>query len=227
MDMEIKRFFSSIRRMFWLIILLAFIGGCTGAYISYSSSATLYEAKTKIYALNKSTSTDGTNLINYQDVLLSKQLLTDYQEIVTSDKVLSLAIDDLKNRYQISQEQLISDIKVSPKDESNILEISATADDPQMAADLSNSVSKAFVTKLGELTNSNIIGILDEAKVPKSPVPEDDIRKIIIGLLAGIIAAFVNIYIVDLFDSKIRLTQDVELNTKLKVIGVIPRYGIK
>ncbi|OPX44828.1 capsular polysaccharide type 8 biosynthesis protein cap8A [Ruminiclostridium hungatei] len=225
--MEFKRFFYSIRRMFWLVILFAIVGGGLATYMKYYRYIPLYEAETTVYALNRNTAVDAAGGISYQDVLLSKQLLLDYQEIITSEKIISAALSSLKSKYSISGSELRSLIYVKQKDESSILGISAVADSPKLAADASRAVTQAFITSLRELTQNNIIGVLDEAKVPQYPLPDDSIKKIIIGIVAGIVVAIVNIYIIDLFDNKIRVPEDVEINTGLKIIGAIPGFGIK
>lgn len=224
--MELRRFFNSVRRMIWLVILLGAIGGGYIYYTSYYMSTPMYEAETTVYAMSKGSTLNKDVGINYQDVLLSRQLVEDYKEIITSEKVMTLAVKML-DKYQFSQEQLISMITVTQKNESSVISISATADEAKTAADISNAVTQAFISQLREMTNGNIIGVLNEAKVPLSPISNAATKRIIIGIIAGIVVAISIIYIRVLFDSTIRLVEDVEDNAKIKVFGVIPKYSIR
>ena len=88
--MEIKRFYYSILRMLWLVILLAGLGGGISAYLGHYTSVPVYSAESTVYALKKSIAVDGKDSVNYQDVMLSRQLIQDYQEIITSEQVLIL-----------------------------------------------------------------------------------------------------------------------------------------
>ncbi len=223
--MEIARFLKSILRMLWLIIILGLVGGGVSAYTGFYMTKPVYEAETTVYALSKSSSVDGQESINYQDVMLSRQLLLDYREIITSEKVLDLASDNLKS-YGITQDQLKGMISVYLKNESSVMGIVAKAGEPQTAAAASNEVTRAFVTRLQELTNNSIVGILDEAKVPQFPADNDYTKRIIIGIAAGAVIAVAIIYIKELFNTKIRYIEDIEKNTGIRVIGVIPKYGI-
>lgn len=224
--MNINRFLKTVVRMLWVVILLGMIGGGITAYKIYYLTPELYEAETTVYALSKSSTLDGGESINYQDVILSKQLIMDYQEIITSEKVLDVATRQLQ-KYQITQSELKKMIKVIPKNDSSVIAISSESEDPQIAASASDAVAKAFITRVQELTNGSIVGILDEAKAPKKPISDNNIKNIFIGILAGIVAAFAIIYIKELFDTTVRYTEDVEHNIELNVVGIIPKYSIR
>lgn len=224
--MELKRFFHTIGRMIWLVILLGAIGGGLAYYTNYYMATSMYEAETTVYAMSRGSTANGDQSINYQDVMLSRQLVQDYQEIITSEKVLVLAAEKLE-RYQMTQEQLKNMVSVNPKNESSVIGISATTNDPIIAADISTEVTKAFMTVLGEMTKNSIIGVLEEAKVPQFPISNDATKKILISIIAGIVVAVSVIYIRELFDTTIRYVEDVEDNLKIKVFGVIPKYSMK
>ncbi|MHB8065125.1 MAG: YveK family protein, partial [Ruminiclostridium sp.] len=163
--------------------------------------------------------------INYQDLLLSRQLVQDYQEIIASERVMTLAVK-LLGEYQFSQEQLKSMVNVTQKNESSVIAIRAIADEAKVAADISNAVTNAFISQLREMINGNIVGVLNEARIPQFPITNDATKKIIIGIIAGVVVAVCIIYIGELFDLKIRYVEDVENSLKIKVIGVIPKYSI-
>ncbi len=226
--MELQRLFNSIRRMIWLVILLGLIGGGISTYSNYYMTIPMYEAETDIYTISRGSGGSNSDNagINYQDVMLTRQLIQDYQQIVTSEKVLALATKQLE-RYDINQEELKGMVYVTPKSDSNIIGISVVAYDSKLAAEASTAVTQAFITRLREITNGSIVGVINVAKEPKLPIPNGNIKNIIIGTLAGIIVAFVIIYIRELFDTTIRFTEDVECNIELKVIGIIPKYSIR
>lgn len=217
--MEIRRFFNSIARMFWLVVLFALIGGGIAFYTNYYAIP-LYEAETTVYAMTK-----GQN-VNYQDVMLSRQMVQDYQEIITSDRVFALSAEKLK-KYNITPQQLKGMISVQPKNESSIISITATSEEPQIAADASGAVTQSFLDVSSEITNKQIVGVLDQAKIPQFPISNGGTRNIVIGIIAGIIAAITVIYIRELFDTTIRYVEDIERNLKIKVAGIIPKYGIR
>jgi capsular polysaccharide biosynthesis protein len=224
--MEIRRFLHSVQRMIWLIILLGVIGAGIPAYLNIVKATPMYKAETTIYAMSINSTADGGKGINYQDVSISRQLVFDYQYVLTSQKVISLA-SKLLDKYNLSQNQLISMINITPKDESSVIAISAISDDAKKSADISNAVTEAFISQLSEMTNSNIIGVLNEAEIPKVPIDNGATKKTIMGFCVGVIIAFFIIYIRELFDLKLRYIDDIEDTLKIKVIGAIPKYSIR
>jgi len=140
--------------------------------------------------------------------------------------VLILASKNLE-KYSITPDQLKGMISVTPKNDSTVLGISAVSHDPHIAAEVSKEVTKAFVKSLQILTNSDIVGILDEAKVPAQPIDNDLVKKTVIGTVAGIVIALTIIYIKELFDTTLRHIEEVERYTELKLMGVIPKYSIR
>jgi len=221
--MEFKRFFNSVIRMSWIIVLSAIIGGGASAYMN--PGEVVYSAETTIYALSRGNDTNGQPGINYQDLLLSRQLVQDYQEIIASDKVCTLALGKLHD-YDITADSLKNMVYVNPKNESSIIGVVAVASDPKLAAEVSNVVTEAFLTRLQELTNNSIVGVIDAAKVPGIPLDNDSRKKTVIGVVGGMALALAFIYIKELFNSTLRSIDEAEKIANIKVVGVIPKYKL-
>ena len=106
------------------------------------------------------------------------------------------------------------------------MRIQAFSSDAVTAAAVANAMSRAFTEQVRAMTNSDIVGILDEAVVPEEPVPVNKTKNIVIGMLAGMTIGFVIIYIRELFDMTIRSVDEVEYNLNLPVVGIIPQHNI-
>lgn len=114
------------------------------------------------------------------------------------------------------------------KPDSDIMVVNATWSDPRIAAIISNAVSGAFVNTLNELTSSNSVGILDQARPPLIPLNAASAPiRVLIGGLAGLLLGFGIIYIQELLDTTVRTIEEIEEDLNLKVIGIIPEHQIK
>ncbi len=224
--MEIRRFLNSVQRMLWLIVLFGVIGAVIPAYLNNVRSIPMYSAETTIYAMSKNSENNGSKGINYQDVSISRQLVFDYQYVLISEKVISHA-NKLLEKYKLTHEQLIGMISITPQNESSVIAISAISNDAKKSADISNAVTEAFISQLSEMTNSNIIGVLNKAEIPKAPIDNGATKKTIMGFFIGLIIAFSIIYIRELFDMELRYIDDIESTLKIKVIGAIPKYSMR
>lgn len=224
--MELRRFIFSMVRMCWLIILMGAIGGGIAAYLVDYKNMPVYSAETTVYTLNKASSINNQSKIDYQDILISRNLINDYQDIMKSEKVITMTEKEIKD-LNISQTELKEMISISSQNDSSIIVISAISTDPKVATLVSKAVTKCFISTLNEMTETNIIGVIDEAKEPTIPNSNENTKPIMLSVALGIVIAVLIIYAIDFFDTTIRYYEDVEKYTKISIIGVIPKYGIK
>ncbi len=228
--MEIKRFLSAVVRKIWVVILLLALCGGGMFYFEYSNSYDLYEATTTVFTVTTGDASANTvnpgKRISYDDIIIARQFEPDLFDIMQSEKVINDAANSLKDR-DVSAEEILGAISLSSQKESNIIKITATAEDAERAALIANAVSKAFVNRINDITKTNIFGILTEAKKPDNPMPSDLVKRTVMGLLTGLVLALVIIYITELFDTRIRSIDDIEYNANLRVLARIPKYTVK
>ena len=226
--MEMRRFLNAIYRKLWLIILLGILGGSGSFCINYYNMVPLYEASTTILTVtdNAGTPNRSNGGISYDDIMIGREFQQDFRDIMMSEKVLLNAADKLKG-IPVSAKEISGMISLGSDKNSNIVKIRAYSDIPQKAIIVSKAVSAAFIERLNEITKTNIIGVLDEAKEPLAPMENDVTKGTFMGLFAGVIIAFVIVYITELFDSVVRSADDIEYNVKLPVLAQIPIYVFK
>ena len=214
-----NRLFKAILRNQWIIIFLTIIGACLGEFVNTYLIVPVYRAETTVYALNRD------KAINYQDMMMNRLLVQDYSEIIYSKKVASLAMEELRG-MNLDEDTIRRMIHINLTKESSVMRIQAFSSDAVTAAAVANAMSRAFTEQVRAMTNSDIVGILDEAVVPEEPVPVNKTKNIVIGMLAGMTIGFVIIYIRELFDMTIRSVDEVEYNLNLPVVGIIPQHNI-
>lgn len=222
--MEIRRIFYSVVRKWWLVVLLTVLGGGVGFQSMYFAKP-MYQADTTLYIMNRDKVTTGQSL-NSQDIAVSQQLVRQYSEIISSRLVTSAVAKDVQ-KYNLTESQILSMVKIASNKDSNILTISALSSDPTVAAAVANATGREFTTQMHQLTNSNNVGILDVALVPYSPISNNGSKKVILGLLIGLTVAFGIIYIIEFFDTTVRSVEDIERGLKVRVIGIIPEHNIR
>jgi Capsular polysaccharide biosynthesis protein len=222
--MEIRLILYAVARKWWLIILLAGLGGGIGYYLNVYSAHSIYSADTKLYVLNRDKVLTG-QILNSQDIAMSQQLVKQYSGIFYSRSVTSAAAKELAD-YGLSESMIASMVELSNKEDSNLLTIKARASDPVLAAAIANAMGKEFNSLIRTLTQSDYIGILDEAQVPLQPIPNNGMMKVLIWILAGVVSALAIIYFIEYFDTTVRSAEEIEKGLGLNIIGIIPEYDI-
>jgi capsular polysaccharide biosynthesis protein len=222
--MEKRQISHSILRKWWLVAILALLGGGIGL-LSLFVMKPIYKADLTLYITNRNNVTTP-GMLDLQDLEVSRQLVLQYTDILTSRSVTSKVLSDLQNE-QITEKELLSVVSITSKKDSDILTISALWPNPTVAATIANSTGREFIAQVQEITNSKNVEILDPAIVPDKPVSNKAVLKILLGIIAGTIAAYGSIYIFEYFDSKVRLVEDIENRLQMPVIGVVPDMSVK
>lgn len=86
--------------------------------------------------------------------------------------------------------------------------------------DLLRNIQKARIAEIYKLTN---IEIIDEAKIPKSPISSNVIRNTLTGGMIGLLLGLGLAFVLDFFDHTLKSIEDIERYLDMQVLGSIPR----
>ncbi len=82
---------------------------------------------------------------------------------------------------------------------SSIVKISVTDRNPELAAKIANTTTNIFIREMPKLLEFNGISKFSEAKINPYPINQNHEKKILLGLLVGIIAGIGLIFLIRLF----------------------------
>ena len=225
--------FKELFEIFWnkklQIILIIIIFGILGAIYSkyfvipeYESSTTLVLAKSD-ESEEKTTTTE--NSITTTDVTLNSKLVSTYSELVKSKNVLRQVISNLN--IDIEEDDLRKNVKVTSVEDTELIEITVTNQNPEYTEKIANEIAKVFTEKVSEIYNINNVYVVDEAEVSSEPSNINHIKDIVIFMFVGVIIAVIYVLIVNMFDTTIKTTEDIEKGFKLPVLASIPTYNLE
>ena len=225
--------FKELFEIFWnkklQIILIIIILGILGAIYSkyfvipeYESSTTLVLAKSD-ESEEKTTTTE--NSITTTDVTLNSKLVSTYSELVKSKNVLRQVISNLN--IDIEEDDLRKNVKVTSVEDTELIEITVTNQNPEYTEKIANEIAKVFTEKVSEIYNINNVYVVDEAEVSSEPSNINHIKDIVIFMFVGVIIAVIYVLIVNMFDTTIKTTEDIEKGFKLPVLASIPTYNLE
>lgn len=221
--MILSRLLQGVVRKWWLVAILVIIFGSVGYFLNIYMSVTQYSASMTLYVLNRDKVLAG-ETINYNDITLGQELLTQYSGIFYSRLVASDAAKAL-SRYNISSEQLSAVVSINNTENTSILTVTAITSDPELSVDAANAMGNAFTSQIYNITKNDYVGVLDEAQA-SFPIPNKGVSRTVICALIGALIALSIIYVIEYFDTTIRSAEDIEEGLKLRVIGIIPEHEI-
>ncbi len=223
--MEFRRILTSMSQKWRLILTAGIIFGIFGLYLSILSAPPMYRAEMTLYVLNRSKVNAG-QALSTQDLTLGQQLLKQFSGIFKGREVTSAA-EAVLDAYAVPREELDSMVTLSSTQDSNILRISVESPDANLAAEMANVMGNEFISLINLITQTDFIGILDEAVAPLQPVPNHGPLKTLLWTFCGIMFAVTLIYIQEIFDATILTAEEIENEVSLRVIGIIPEHDIR
>ena len=175
-----------------------------------------YTAQTRMYVLNKSSET---NVVS-SDFTISNYMLNDYKVLITGQNVTKKVIQQL--RLDMKPQELAEIITVTAPNDTRILQISVTYEDPKMAADIANAVRRVAAEQIQEIIEADAVHTVYEADVPEEKSgPSTMLNTAIVGILGrvAVVAVFTVVFVLD---DAIHNEEDVERYLGLGTRGVIP-----
>ena len=219
-EIDLGALFQSLLKKWWLIAICALIG----AGIAISSTILLitpkYQSSAMLYILNKTTS-----VTSLADIQIGSALTADFEVIATSKPVLDGAIETLKKEEgkTFTRAQISSMLSVTNKDDTLILVITATSENPQDASIVANAVAKNTATKMGEIMKSDPPTTVENAETSENPISPNLKKNTVLGFLAGAVLVCAILVIQFLLNDNIKSEEDIEKYLGLSTLATIPK----
>lgn len=168
------------------------------------------------------TQDDSTNVLQYNDVLLSQKLVKTYSEIAKSNRVLDKVIQKLG--LDVTAEDIRKKITVNSVQDTEIIRISVEDLVPQYATDLANAIAVVFMGEVADIMKIDNVQLIDPAKVPDKPVKPRSILNMAIAGVLGLMVSLGIIFLVEYLDNTVKSSEDIERRIGLPVLGSIPDF---
>lgn len=199
----------------FFIIFIALVVGTIALLGSVFLIKPKYTSTTRIYVVSRTADS-----ITNQDLQAGSYLVKDYQEVITSNEVLSSVID--KEKLSLTPNELSSMISVTIPTDTRVISISVEDDNAQEAATIANTVREVAAEKIKAVTKVDDVTTLEAAEVPKEPSSPNIKRNTLIGVIAGGVLAVISIIIVEVLDDRVRRPEDIEDVLGLPLLGIVP-----
>lgn len=199
----------------FFIIFIALVVGTIALLGSVFLIKPKYTSTTRIYVVSRTADS-----ITNQDLQAGSYLVKDYQEVITSNEVLSSVID--KEKLSLTPNELSSMISVTIPTDTRVISISVEDDNAQEATTIANTVREVAAEKIKAVTKVDDVTTLETAEVPKEPSSPNIKRNTLIGVIAGGGLAVISIIILEVLDDRVRRPEDIEDVLGLPLLGIVP-----
>lgn len=218
MEIDLMELFYRLLERAKYIIAAALVGAIVMAFYSFALATPTYEATSKLYVMNSTSSA-----VDLSALQIGSYLATDYMEVFETWEVQEMVMQNLGLDY--TYEQLSKKISVTNPSNTRILYITASADSPKEATALANefaSVAKQYISTT-MLTDEPTV--FSEALEPLNPVSPSKGRNTILGFLLGAIAAIGVFTVQFILDDKLKTADDIRKYAGIATLAIVPKNG--
>lgn len=218
---NINELFQLLWKNIILIVTIIFVFTISTNLISKHLINEKYESQTLINISKANSEQANTNSDYFR---YGSELAKRYTIMAKSDSVISLVEKELINEKNliISKTEISNSFEVKSQNETEFLQIIVTYNNPLVAKQIAESVTKISTMKYIEVFNDAKINIIDQAKEGKLVGPNIQLNTII-GFILGVVIAIGIVLLKEYLDRTIRDEKDVEKYLGLPVLGCIPK----
>ena len=201
----------------WIIIAVSIVSLFIGMSVTDPNAPDMYTASATIYSASYA---------SYQESVEGINVMTIYVDIVRSRKVAERAAARVSQ--QISAEEIMGMISVSYIERSAVLTLHAVSDRAELAVEVVNAVSEAFVQEVANIAAVESVKTLDSAQSarPYSSGFATALKMRALILAAGLFAILCLVVLFALLDTRVAFPREVTLNGEIDLLGVIPERKI-
>ena len=219
-EMEIdllSLFFYLIQK--WKILLLgAIIGGILAEGMTLLKTP-MYQSTSTLYMLSKTTS-----ITSMADLQLGSELSSDFTIIASSKPVVDAAVESLKEDKNITltRGQIQNMLSVANKEDTRMLSITVTSDDPELSYEVADAVTTAAVAQMAAITQTDPPTIVEHPEVASDAMDNGMRKNRAVGILAGLVLVAAIYVILYMMNDRIQTEEDIQTYLDATVLGVIP-----
>lgn len=217
-EINIRDFLNYLKKYVLVIVAVALVL-IIGVFIyDKSIKKPLYTTYTTII-LTKSNETQTGTTITQNDILLNQKLVETYSKIIKSKLVLEQVISETGVTY--TAEELSENVSVEAYENTEMLKISVTDQDPELAASIANSIAQVFSGEIAKIYQINNISVVDVAVTPEEVSNNTLKRDLLIALFIGIFGTIGVVFVVYYFDDTVKLTDNLEEEIGMPVVAKV------
>ena len=205
-EIDLLKLLKVLWKRVWLIVAAAFLGGVAFFVYTFFFITPQYQSSALLYVNNNSLDIGSTKLnITSGDISASSSLINTYCVILKSRTTLEQA--RFEGELPYTYEQLKAKVNGSAEGSTPIFKITVTDPNPEMAANICNTVVEIMVdpsSGISGIVEGSSVSVIDYAVVARSASSPSYMKNTAIGMLIGFVLACGIVILISLMDTTIR-----------------------
>ena len=221
-NINISEILDALKKRYKIIIAITLAFTIIAALVSFFVIKPKYEVTTKLFIGKEQSKTQD---FNSNDITMYQKLLSTYAEVVTTNDLVEKAIE--KGKIDETVKDVKEGLKVTPRADTQILEISYTGTNKEEAVDIVENITDQFIKESKKLIPNGNIKIIQKAKMPEKPVSPNKKLNILIAFVLGLMVSIGLSLLLEFMDNTYKSKEELEKVVDLPVLGVIPELDVE
>lgn len=226
-ELDLSDILNSLKKRWKIICSITIIGVIVSLMITFCLITPKYTVSTKLFIgkenaenqLSKSESDYSSN-----DIQMYQKILQTYADIIETRTLISTALE--KEDIDLKSTDVLENLTVTPKDDTQIIEITYEDKNPYMAKEILEAISYEFINYSNILIPNANIQVVEEIFLPEKPSSPNKPLNIAIGFVVGLILGLLTALFLDYSDNTFEDKRKLEKEIGITVIGDIPNFDI-
>lgn len=223
-EIDLLEIFEFLKEKFKTIAFFSMLGGLAAFLVCTFLMTPKYKAYIDLYVTNTSSFAQTTEFetVNVNDITASQKLVSTYRVVLQTDS----AINRVRaiTGTELSKRELLNMVEFSVLDNTEILRITATTDDPYKSVKLCNGYAAIAAETVTDVVNGGSVKILSNAIPDGTPTSPNTRMYCIVGYLAGFVVAAAILYVLNMYSNIIKSEDEFKEKSKLALLGVVPDF---
>mgnify|MGYP004586085801 FL=1 len=224
-EIDLSDILTSLRKRWKVLVLSTVLGIIISLIVTFLIVTPRYTASTKLFiGKENSESVKGNNLYNNNDIQMYQKILQTYADIIQTRTLVTSSLE--KNDIDMNSMDVLKNLKVIPKDNTQIIEVTYVDEDRYRAKEVLESISSEFVNYSNSLISNANIQIVEDIYLPEKPSSPNNILNVTIGFFSGVILGLVLSLSLEYIDNTFSDKKNLENSIGITVIGDIPSFDM-
>lgn len=216
-ELRIQDILEILKRKWKLVITVVSITTIITALVNFFLITPIFQVNSKVF-IGKEENINSK--YDNSDVQMYQKLLKTYSELMKTKDLIEDSIN--KNNLNISADEVIDNLKVTPMTDTQILQVSYENKDKVLAREVLVSIIDEFMLESKTIIQNGNVKVIESAELPEKPISPQKALNVaiafIIGFMVGASLALIKEYV----DDTVKTKEQTENVMGLPVIGMIP-----
>ena len=219
-NINISEILDALKKRWKIILGITLAFTIIAGIISFFVISPKYEVTTKLFIGKENKKAQE---YNSSDVMMYQKLLTTYAEVAQTDDLMNSALK--KANINTPVNKIKPGLKVTARQDTQILEISYTGKDPSEDVNIVKNLTDEFIKEAKKLIPSGNIQVVEKAAYPDKPVSPNKKLNILIAFVLGLMVSVGLSLLLEFMDNTFKSKEEVEKALDLPVLGTIPELS--